>query len=198
MKQAAIGVRMHLGWGVLVAVSNESGRPSVIARERIEVIDEKDGGRKQPYHFVKTMALGKAKEYIASCAEKTQRLAREAIRALVEDLRSRDYRVTRCVVLTASGRELPELSAILAAHPLIHTAEGEFFREAVAKTCGSLKISVSRVREREVEKDAKAALGRSAATAMKQIANASKRLGSPWTQEHKKSALAAWILTGMN
>ena len=193
MKHAAIGVRMHSGWGVLVAVSNDGGRPSVIARERIVVIDEKTGGKKQPYHFAKTMAPGKAKEYIASCADKTQRLAREALCGVAEDLRKRGYRLESCTVLTASGRELPELRAILAAHPLIHTAEGEFFREAIAEACDSLKVSVSRMREREVEKEAKAALGKSAVTAMKKIANAGKALGSPWTQEHKKSALAAWI-----
>ena len=56
-----------------------------------------------------------------------------------------------------------------------------------------LRLSVLRVREREVESAAKASLGRSAVTVMKQIANAGKSLGSPWTQDHKKAALAAWM-----
>ena len=98
-----------------------------------------------------------------------------------------------CAVLTASGRELPPLVRILAAHPLIHTAEGEFFRNAICSACEVLRLSVLRVREREIESVANTSLGRSAAAVMKQIANAGKSLGSPWTQDQKKAALAAWM-----
>ncbi|MGC2089291.1 MAG: hypothetical protein WA638_07655 [Candidatus Acidiferrales bacterium] len=186
-------MRMHSGWGVLVAVSSEGGRVSVIARERIAVIDEKAGGKRQPYHFAKNMALGAAEKYLARSAAESQRLAYDALRALADNLRSRDYRIVRCAVLTASGRELPSLAGILAAHPLIHTAEGEFFRRAIWTACESMKIAVTGVRERDVEAAAKAALGKSAAVATRQIANAGKTLGPPWTQDHKKAALAAWM-----
>ena len=193
MKVAAIGVRMHSGWGVLVVVSSDGGRVNVIARERIDVIDEHAGGKKQPYHFAKNMALLAAEKYLAHAAAESQRLARDSIRALAENLQSRDYRIVRCAVLTASGRALPELAGILAAHPLIHTAEGEFFRNAVCSACEGMRIAVTRVRERDVEREAKATLGKSAAAAMKKIADAGKTLGSPWTADHKKAALAAWM-----
>lgn len=193
MKQAAIGVRMHSGWGVLVAVASDDGRPSVIARERVVIIDQKAGGKKQPYHFAKTMTLSVAEKYIARSKEESQRLACEAIRALTKNLRERDYRVASCAVLTASGRALPELAAILAAHPLIHTAEGEFFRSAICAACESMEIAVRKVRERDVEKLAKEALGKTAPSVIRRIAKAGKSLGSPWTQDHKKAALAAWM-----
>lgn len=48
-------------------------------------------------------------------------------------------------------------------------------------------------REREIESVANTSLGRSAAAVMKPIANAGKSLGSPWTQDQKKAALAAWM-----
>ena len=192
VKPAAIGVRMHSGWGALVAVTSDGGRVSVIARERIEVIDEKTGGKRQPYHFAKTMPLSPAEKYISRSAEEAEKLACDAIRAVSENLRRRDYRVMRCVVLAASGRALPGLARILAAHPLIHTAEGEFFRSAISKACGILKIPTSRVRDRDVEKEAKETLGKSAAAALTQIANAGKTLGAPWTTDQKTAALAAW------
>ena len=44
MKMAAMGVRMHSGWGALVVVANDDGRVNVVARERIEVTDEKAVG----------------------------------------------------------------------------------------------------------------------------------------------------------
>lgn len=193
MKMAAMGVRMHSGWGALVVVSNEDGRVNVVARERIEVIDEKAGGERQPYHRAKNLALNEAEKYLARCAAESERLATGSIRGMTEDLQKCGYRLAKCAVLTASGRELPPLAGILAAHPLIHTAEGEFFRNAICSACEGLRLNILRVREREVESAAKASLGRSAAAVMKQIANAGKSLGSPWTQDHKKAALAAWM-----
>ena len=193
MKMAAMGVRMHSGWGALVVVSNEDGRVNVVARERIEVIDEKTGAEQQPYHRAKNLALIEAEKYLKCCAAESERLATGSIRGMTEDLQKRGYRLAKCAVLTASGRELPPLAGILAAHPLIHTAEGELFRNAICSAREGLSLSVLRVREREVESAAKASLGRSAAAVMKQIANAGKSLGSPWTQDHKKAALAAWM-----
>jgi hypothetical protein len=194
MKPAAMGVRMHSGWGVLVAVASENGRPSVIARERIEVVDRKAGGKKQPYHFARTMSLGAAEKYLAKCAEDSERLAGAAIRTLSVSLQGRGFRLARCAVLTGAGRQLPELSKILAAHPLVHTAEGEFFREAICAACQNMKIVVTRVRERELEQKAKEMLGNRVLSAKKQIADAGEALGSPWTQEHRNAALAAWMI----
>jgi hypothetical protein len=151
MKMAAMGVRMHSGWGALVVVSNEDGRVNVVARERIEVIDEKAGGNRQPYHRAKNLALNEAEKYLARCAAESERLATGSIRGMTEDLQKRGYRLAKCAVLTASGRELPPLAGILAAHPLIHTAEGEFFRNAICSACEGLRLNVLRVREREVD-----------------------------------------------
>lgn len=193
MKMAAMGVQMHSGWGALVVVANEGGRVNVMARERIEVIDEKAGGKRQPYHCARNLALNEAQRYLARCAAESKRMATQSIRGLTQDWQKRGYRLANCAVLTASGRELPPLVRILAAHPLIHTAEGEFFRNAICAACEVLRLTVLRVREREIESVATTALGRSAAAVMKQIANAGKILGPPWTQDHKKAALAAWI-----
>ena len=189
-----MGVRMHSGWGVVVAVARAEKGLEVIARERIEVVDEKAGGRRQPYHFARTMSLAAAEKYLVKCGEDSRRIACVAIRGISADLLARGYRIARCVVLTGAGRELPELSKILAAHPLVHTAEGEFFREAICAACQSMKIEVTRVRERELETTAKETLGKAAASARRQIANARKAIGSPWTQEHMDAALAAWMI----
>lgn len=184
---------MHSGWGVLVVVSNDSGRLNVVERRRIEVIDGKSARKKQPYHFAKNLALGAAEKYIANCAVDSERLASESIQNLIEELRDGDYAVKTCAVVLASGRPLPSLSEILASHPLIHTAEGEFFRRAVWTACEKRKIQVSGVRERDLEAQAKSVLGKSATAAVKTILQTGKSIGPPWTQDHKSAALAAWI-----
>lgn len=193
MKLAAIGVRMHSGWGALVAVSNDSGHLRVVERGRIDVIDENSSKKKQPYHFAKNLALGAAEKYIAKCAVDSERLASESIRRLIHKLRDGDYAVKTCAVVLASGRPLPSLSEILASHPLIHTAEGVFFRRAVWTACEKLKIQVSGVRERDLQTQAKSVLGKSATSAVKKISKMGKSIGAPWTQDHKSAALAAWI-----
>lgn len=195
MKVAAIGVRMHSGWGALVTVSNDGGRLSVVDRRRIEVIDEKKfTGKKQPYHFAKNLALGAAEKYITNCAVDSERLASESIRSLMDELRDSDYAVKTCAIVLASGRPLPSLSEILASHPLIHTAEGEFFRRAVWNACEKLNIQVSGLRERDLEAQAKSVLGKSATATVKKISKMGKSIGPPWTQDHKSAALGAWII----
>ena len=48
MKASSIGIRVHSGWGALVAVANEAGGLEVIERRRIEIIDRKQPGAAQP------------------------------------------------------------------------------------------------------------------------------------------------------
>jgi hypothetical protein len=69
-----------------------------------------------------------------------------AIEQVIRELQGRDYRVVGSAVLLASGRPLPAMAKILAAHPLIHTAEGEFFPTAIRNACARLKISVEAIR----------------------------------------------------
>jgi hypothetical protein len=97
----------------------------------------------------------------------------------------------------ASGRPLPSLSKILALHALIHAAEGEFFRNAVSKACERLNISVTAIRERELDERAKSAFGSAANRVQRRISGLGSSIGPPWTKDHKTAALAAsMILAG--
>ena len=60
MKPAALGVRMHSGWGVLVAVSGDAASIEIIDRRRIVTIDASVPGAKQPYHHAANLALGES------------------------------------------------------------------------------------------------------------------------------------------
>jgi hypothetical protein len=56
----------------------------------------------------------------------------------------------RTVILAASGRPLPPLESVLASHALIHTADGEHFREALAAASDGHRLPVTRIREKEL------------------------------------------------
>lgn len=193
LKRAAIGLRMHSGWGALVGVSYDSGTVDVVERRRITVTADAPGS-KQPYHFAETLGLAKAEKFVSDCSAATDRLASAALEQVIADLRSRGYRVDGCAVILAAGRPLPDLAKILASHALIHAAEGEFFREVIRKACTGLDLSVTGLRERDLDQCARAAFGDAATRIRRQLDAAGRSLGPPWTVDQKTAALAALIV----
>lgn len=194
MKPAAIGVRMHSGWGALVAVTNSAGNVEVIERRRIAVITEGTPGAKQPYHFAANLELPEAQKFIAKCFAASKSLAAQALRDLLAELNSRQFRVAGAAVVLASGRPLPPLEKILVAHPLLHTAEGQFFREVFSKACETLSLPVTGIRERDLAAQIQQTFGKAATNMQRQVSNAGRTLGPPWTTDQKTAALAALTL----
>jgi hypothetical protein len=192
MKRAAFGFQMHSGWGVLVAVSGAPQAIEILARQRIVTANPEMPGAIQPYHYA--MNLQCPEKHIASCAVASTRMAVTAIGDLVAELNACHYRVVGSAVLLASGRSLPPLEKILAAHPLIHTAEGEFFRHTIIRACEELQISVNAIRQRDLDERANAAFGKLASGVQGNIEGLGKTIGPPWTKDHKNAALAATLL----
>ena len=194
MKSAALGFQMHSGWGVLVAVSGAPRAIEILSRQRIVTADPAMPGAIQPYHHAMNLKLSESEKHIANCAVASTRLAMAAIGDLVTELNARHYRVVGAAVLLASGRSLPPLEKILAAHPLIHTAEGEFFRNTVTQACEDLQIHVTAIRQRDLDERAKSTYGKAASEVQGNIESLGKTIGPPWTKDHKTAALAAALL----
>jgi hypothetical protein len=194
MKRATLGVRMHSGWGVLVAVSGDADSLEVMDRRRIVITDPIIPGIKQPYHYAASLGLAESEKYLANCATDSERLALAAVGEVVRELDGRHYRIVGAAVVLASGRPLPSLAKIFASHALIHTAEGEFFRNAVTKACECLKIPVTAIRERELDEQAKMAFGNAASRVQRRISSLGTSIGPPWTKDHKVAALAASMI----
>ena len=194
MKNAAFGVRVHSGWAVLVCVSGDPATPEIVDRRRIVVIEPTMQGAKQPYHFAENLGFEKAEPHLQKCAAVSQRLAVQAIREMLDGVTARKYRVLGCAMLLASGRALPSLQKILASHALIHTAEGEFFRNIVCKACESCHIPLMGICERELD----TAFGKAAPSIRQHISGLGKIVGSPWTQDEKIAALAALVVCETN
>jgi hypothetical protein len=194
MKRAAIGVRMHSGWGALVAVSNSAGTVEVIERRRVAITTPGTRGANQPYHFAKNLELPEAETFLRTCFAVSTRLALTAVRDVVGELRGRHYRVTGAAVLLASGRSMPPLAKVLASHPLIHAAEGEFFRAAFSEACVGLDLSVTGLRERNLDECVQTTFGRAATRMRQQIATLGRSIGPPWTKDQKSAALAALVV----
>ena len=135
-----------------------------------------------------------AERYLAKCAAASERAAAVAVEELVQDLKARQCQLETSALLTGAGRPLPALSGILASHALIHTAEGEFFRNALRIACERLGIQVASIRERDLEGRVNLEIGGAASRVQQEIASFGRSIGPPWTKDHKTAALAAWAL----
>ena len=122
------------------------------------------------------------------------RLGREAVARAVGDLRARGHEIAGCGILLSSGRPLTTLEATLASHALIHTAEGELFRQALARAGEACGLAVRGVKEREVFERGAVELGMPAAELQQRVAELGRRLGPPWRQDEKLAALVAWLV----
>jgi hypothetical protein len=192
-ERAAIGCRSHSGWAALVAIAGLPNSPLVIDRRRIETCDPANRGSKQPYHAAESLELRDAAALLKRCSQSTAQLSLRALRAAIEDLRGIGYRVESCGLTLGSGRALPELKKILASHALLHTAEGEFYRDALAgagKECG---LTVCGVKEKELVERGADHFRITPDELDRRLIALGKPIGAPWTQDQKYAALVAWM-----
>jgi hypothetical protein len=193
LQGVTLGLRAHSGWAVLVALGGRSVEPVVVERRRLRLCD--DSFPRQPYHAAEELPAARAEALVARSLATANRLAQEALASAVKDLRAAGREVARAGLLLSSGRPLPaELQAILAAHPLIHTAEGEMYREALRAGCERASIPVLGFRERDILATASTRLALAPETLRARVAALGKPLGPPWRQDEKLAALAAWQL----
>jgi hypothetical protein len=168
---------------------------SAVLRRRIEMTRGSDSRAGQPYHAAAAMKLPQAEAFLKRAEKIAVEMAAGVVKDAVATLTFEGYRVAGAAVLLGSGKPLPELARILAAHPLIHTAEGVFFREVLKSACGSCGLAVTGIKEREVLEQCAAALRIPAVDLQARLSAMGKTLGPPWTQDEKLSAAAALVLT---
>src|SRR6266508_6597711 len=189
----AVGLRTHSGWAALVAVAGSPRSPEILLRRRIELADPRVPGSKQPYHAAEGESLPAAAKIVGRCAGDAQRLAGKAFEEVLVELKRSKHPVAACGLLLASGRPLPELEAILASHALVHTADGELFRDALAAAAQERGLPVIRVREKEIFSLASAGLHIPEEEIARCLKDIGRSIGAPWTQDQKLAALAAWV-----
>ena len=190
---AALGFRAHSGWTAAVAVGGSPEKPLILDRRRIETSDAAIHGSRQPFHAAEPLSFEKAEALIRQCRESSTLLATRAVTAMVAQLTQNGHAVVGAGILFASGRPLPDLAAILRSHALIHTAEGEFFREVLVQASEHCSLPVTKIKEREIWERGTTVLRRPSADLQQLIDGLGKSLGPPWRQDEKLASMAAWI-----
>jgi hypothetical protein len=193
MQRAAIGFRVHSGWAAMVSVSLEKGLPVVLQKQKLLLVKTFSYTFRQPYHTAEKMPLGEAAEFVNAMEKESQDLALAGIRAAQKDLEHLEYKVSNCSLLLAAGRALPAFEKILASHALIHTADGELFRNSIRKACARAKIVLCELKERDLLAAAAKSTKKKPEFLLKHVAALGKSVGPPWTQDEKLASLAAWL-----
>jgi hypothetical protein len=164
----------------MVAAAGTLKAPQVLERRRITIADPQLPGSKQPYHTAAELPFSQAEISVRKALESSRALAVDAILASVECLRSQGHEVVGCGLLLGSGRPLPELPAILASHPLLHTAEGQMFRDVLSWAARECNLPVTAVPEKQLS-----------AASLSAIDSLGKAIGPPWTQDQKFATVVA-------
>jgi hypothetical protein len=191
--RAALGFRAHTGWAAMVALGDAGRQPRILERQRLSLEDPSgriprfayhaaaDGGAKQG------AAIVEAARAIAAAA------AHQAVGRAIEPLRAGGIEVVAGAILTGGAPPPAELETILAAHTLIHAAEGALYREALIAACRLHDLAVVTIRERDLWRRAQPALGGDEAAVQAWLETLGRAAGRPWGQDQKMAAAAAWI-----
>ena len=139
------------------------------------------------------MSFSDAEAFLERCTHSTSRLATEALQGAIDDLRTRGYKPASFAITLGSGRALPALKSILASHALIHTAEGEFYRDELKKAAAHCGLALTSIKERELYEQASAHFRIPLDQLERRVADLGKPLGPPWSQDQKCAALVAWL-----
>ncbi len=165
----------------MVAVSGTIDAPRILERKRIVIADPDLTGSKQPYHAASDLPFAEAEELVRAAIDSSRALALEAMSAAIKVLRSQGHQVIACGILLGAGKPLPALKRILVSHPLLHTAEGEMFRDVLAWASQQHHLPFTGVREKGLDP-----------MALKRIGSLGKQIGPPWTQDQKYATVAAF------
>ncbi len=120
--------------------------------------------------------------------------AHEALTRVVEELAAAGRRVAGIGILESAGRAGRSLEAILSSHALTHTADGEHFRNALARAADRCRLPVFRVRARDLDAEASRAIGQAPPGAANGIAAIGPRDGTAVEVDQKAAALLAWLV----
>jgi hypothetical protein len=193
MKHAALGFRAHSGWTALVALALDEDSPRALLRQRPHLVKTFTFEFRQPYHTARRRPSAEAAPFIARMQAEARDLAYKSIHSVQGDLEKQGYELAHCGLLLASGKPLPDLAHILASHPLIHTADGELFREALLYASRQCGFAVLTAKESELLAAGSHALHQQPDQLARRLTHLGDSLGSPWAQDEKFAALVAWL-----
>jgi hypothetical protein len=167
----ALGITVHTGWAACVVAAGTLRRPSLAAREHLELLPDPE---RFVFHRAAEMPRAAAARFVERARTEVVSRASRVLERLVE---RHDARM--CAVVAKSG-VMPDLDRILESHPRIHAAEGLFYRDAVAQAAEAQGLRVSVIDPTAFDLKAP------------DLLEAGRLVGKPWDRDWKLASLAGW------
>ena len=177
---AALGVSPRSSSAVFVAVTGPPKVPRLLRRQRVDLVGE--GLPEQVYHAAAGLDLAEAESLIERWAHGAVDHAAFGI-ADVRQAATDAHSHLEVASIVAEVRELPALAVILRSHPLLHKAEGQLSREAIAEAAQAAALTVHYVSPRSPHDPDLA----------ERVVELGRAAGPPWRKEHKLAAGAALL-----
>src|SRR5437899_8915958 len=92
-QRSVVGIRVHSGWGALVAIRGQGEDLEIIERRRVDIIEPRTPGAAQPFHFVESFPVEKAREFVDRCAAVSRGMALTTIENVAGELRERSLAI---------------------------------------------------------------------------------------------------------
>jgi len=178
----------------MVVLGGSAAAPELLARSRVQLIDDHDPESKQPYHAVEFLCVEEATGRLDGYMAVATRLAQDCIRVQFEHLKGRGIVIRSVGIIESSSRKQVSLPAILASHALIHAADGDHFRNALFVAAEQCRLRVSRIPARSLEDHASKCLRLPVDRILETVNKLGLGKAPPWGADQKKAALLAWTL----
>jgi hypothetical protein len=185
-----VGVADHNGWAHLVSVAAPDGRPIVVDRRRVPLVEKNVPS--QPYHH-ETLALpdAAAEQLLRRVEQSVEKCAALAFERLSSDL-SRRYRVSAIAI---RHPPLPRLPATVAeVHASYYTqcrADGMLYHLAICEAARRRRWRVHLHHRGEELAQAAEALGATTDDVERFVNGLRQELKPPWTAEYRHAFAAA-------
>jgi hypothetical protein len=189
MQNAAIGFRAKTGRAIGVVLSGDPASPEFSWRGEVSLVDPAVPDSGQPYHAVMELPWSEATVAVQPLVSAIEAVAETALRALVDDMRSRQLEIRGAGIVGSRQRSLEKIGN---QHIRAHAAEGILFRRVLEVSSTTNHLASFAFSEEELGDVASCAL-RSAAHVKSTMLRIGRIAGTPWRADERLAATAAWI-----
>jgi hypothetical protein len=193
-----LGLRPHTGWAAAIVLSGTAAKPVVVARQRLALVEPDGKYSRFLYHEASELEPRAATRWVTDGRRKFAASTLGSLRAFCEDLSKGGKRIGAAALLRGNRPFVATLDQILAAHPKVHSAEGELYRDLLAEACASLGIPAVPLGEKAVWAQAARVLKLSEEQLRARLQALGQEVGSPWGEDQRLAAAAGWaVLAGL-
>jgi hypothetical protein len=188
---ASIGFRAKTGRAIAIALSGLAAAPRYLGRWDLTLYDPLVPSTAQPHHEVMELPWIEALSAVRPIEARIEKVAVEALAALLSDCANRGCRVAGAGVVGSPDRNLERLGN---PHVRAHAAEGILFRRVIEVAAAKLNVNCRSFSDRGFE-DAAVSELRQTPEKLDAMLNAIGRsAGKPWRADEKAAATAAWLM----